>query len=249
MRRALGSALKDSWDGERDPLAALVGGRTGPFEAFVQAETGTFLGFFGRLGARRSEAEDLTQETFLKLFRLAAPRPSSKTAPAGSGAGAATDGHAVYEARGQFRGFAFRVARNVWIDRGRKRSAELLVVDGDDVFGADASVPQPAARLEAEEESSRIRKAVASLSEGHRIVFDLGVLQGLAYSDISAALDIPVGTVKSRMFHAVHRVRESLEESDRVRDQIKERGQSDANAKHIPSGASHRAPNARPRTL
>ena len=230
--------MKDLWDGERDPLAALVEGRTGPFEAFVEAETSTFLGFFSRLGARRSEAEDLTQETLLKLFRLAAasnPVPDSSS----------SSGAVSYEARGQFRGFAFRVARNVWIDRGRKRSAEPLVVDGDNQFGADPGAENPVARLEAVEESERIRAAVAELSEGHRLVFDLGVLQGLAYSDISAALGIPVGTVKSRMFHAVHRVRDSLEESDRIRDQIKERGEGGA-----PSlGASHRSPNARPQTL
>ena len=233
--------MKDSWDGERDPLAALVGGRTGPFEAFVQAETGTFLGFFSRLGARRSEAEDLTQETFLKLFRLAVPRDRSEPVAAGAGGS--------YEARGQFRGFAFRVARNVWIDRGRKRSSEPLVVDGDGDFGVDSSSPEPDARLEAQEESARVRAAVASLADGHRLVFELGVLQGLAYADISSALDIPVGTVKSRMFHAVHRVRESLEESDRVRSQINERQSDGASQQHSPSGASHRAPNARPRAL
>ena len=244
--------MKDSWDGERDPLAALVGGRTGPFEAFVQAETSTFLGFFSRLGVRRSEAEDLTQETFLKLFRLASPSAASKT-------GSPTGASGVYEARGQFRGFAFRVARNVWIDRGRKRSAEPLMVESDDVFGADPAATHPSARLEAEEEAARIRAAVGALSEPHRLVFELGVLQELAYSDISTALDIPVGTVKSRMFHAVHRVRESLEESDRVRAQINERSQGGAppkqlspqhdSAQHNSSGASHRAPNARPRTL
>ena len=146
--------MKDLWDGERDPLAALVEGRTGPFEAFVEAETSTFLGFFGRLGARRSEAEDLTQETLLKLFRLAsASIPGSASVPS---AGAAS-----YEARGQFRGFAFRVARNVWIDRGRKRSTEPLVVDGDSQFGADPGAESPEARLETAEESARIRAAVA----------------------------------------------------------------------------------------
>ena len=119
------------------------------------------------------------------------------------------------------------------------------MVDGEDQFGADPRIESPAARLEAAEESGRIRAAVAELSEAHRLVFDLGVLQGLAYSDISAALGIPVGTVKSRMFHAVHRVRDSLEESDRIRDQINKRDEGSA-----PSlGASHRAPNARPQAL
>ncbi|MEM8713369.1 MAG: sigma factor, partial [Planctomycetota bacterium] len=98
--------MKDSWDGERDPLAALLKGRQGPFEAFVRAETRTLLGFFARLGAGRSEAEDLTQETFLKLYRLAVPDLS--LAPRGT---SGTPSAPAYQARGQFRGFAFRVAR------------------------------------------------------------------------------------------------------------------------------------------
>lgn len=220
----------------------------GPFEAFVHAETRTFLSFFTRLGARRSEAEDLAQETFLKLFRLAAPSPSSSGPSSGPDASA----RSTYESRGQFRGFAFRVARNVWIDRSRKRASEPRSVE-EDFTAPDPSAPQPLQYIEQLEESSRIRAAVATLSEAHRSVFELGVIEELPYAEISAALDIPVGTVKSRMFHAVHRVREALEESDRVHEAIVAReprsGATLRTGVVGPSGSSYRAPNARPRTL
>jgi len=92
--------LRQRWDGNRDPLAALAAGQPALFEAFVIAETGTLLGFFRRLGARPGEAEDLVQETILKLFR----------------------GAKNYQPSGRFESYAFRAAKNVWID-GRRRAA------------------------------------------------------------------------------------------------------------------------------
>ena len=215
---ALNTPLKDSWDGESDPLAALREGRQAPFEEFVTAETHTFLGFFARLGATRSECEDLVQETFLKLFRTAA-----QTHPG-----------THYDAQGQFTAYAFRVARNVWIDRSRKRLSAPRVFSADawsrddapaDAFSEDrrresAASGRPESSIEQAEESSKVERAVAELNEAHRLVFELGVVQELPYSDIARSLDIPVGTVKSRMFNAVRKVRDSLLEADRVRDAV-----------------------------
>jgi RNA polymerase sigma-70 factor (ECF subfamily) len=216
--------LKDSWDDESDPLAALREGRSGPFEAFVSAETRRFLGFFNRLGASRSEAEDLVQDTFLKLFRLAAsPAPDGTRSE-----------RASYDAQGRFLAYAFRVARNVWIDRARRGASRPSVVS--DESGAlehsrdrrrealaGATPAGPETRLEREEESARIRGAVAALPDSHRLVFELGIIEELPYTAIAEALDIPVGTVKSRMFHAIKKVRDALTEAERVRDAIQTR--------------------------
>ena len=60
--------------------------------------------------------------------------------------------------------------------------------------------------------NDELRAALAELPDKHRLVFELGILQELPYADISAALEIPVGTVKSRMFHAVRKLREALGE-------------------------------------
>ncbi|MEE2940404.1 MAG: sigma-70 family RNA polymerase sigma factor [Planctomycetota bacterium] len=195
--------MKDPGHGTGDPLVALREGDPGPFEAYVASETGRFLGFFGRLGASRTEAEDLVQETFLKLFRLASQNHAS----------------ADYAAQGRFDAYAFRVARNVWIDRSRRRASQPTRAGLDatelpisvDARRDAAASPTPEAQLEIAEESERVRQAVASLPETHRIVFELGVVQELPYGEIAGALDIPVGTVKSRMFHAVKRVRAALE--------------------------------------
>lgn len=190
--------LKGSWDVGRDPLSALREGDPAPFEAFVSRETATFRGFFRRLGALPHEAEDLVQEVFLKLFRHAD----------------------TYEPSGRFAAFAFRIARNAWIDAERRqavrprrvRGMEELGVDADALARLTAQTSAPGERASELEEGARIRSAVASLSERHRIVFELAVMQELPYHEISALLEIPEGTVKSRMFHAVRKLRELLEE-------------------------------------
>jgi RNA polymerase sigma-70 factor (ECF subfamily) len=58
-----------------------------------------------------------------------------------------------------------------------------------------------------------LERAVASLPPGQREVFELGVMQEMGYAEIGELLGIPVGTVKSRMFNAVRRLRESLGDS------------------------------------
>jgi RNA polymerase sigma-70 factor, ECF subfamily len=193
--------LRRIWDSDRDPLVALRDGDPGLFEALVTEESATFLAFFRRLGAPRSEAEDLVQEVFLKLFRHA---------------------H-TYQPTGKFQAFAFRIARNAWIDRqrrlavrppswgsGRFAAGEEIEGEPEREFASDA--PSPEALAEREEEAGRVSEAMARLPETHRLVFELGVVQELPYSEISRMLEIPEGTVKSRMFHAVRKLREVLED-------------------------------------
>lgn len=187
--------MKGTWDDDRDPLAALRRGDPALFEAFVERESATLHRFFLRLGAGRQEAEDLVQEVFLKLYRSA---PS-------------------YDARSAFGAYALRVARNAWIDRRRRRgvrpegrSLDELELAGEG--GAPASDgPDPTLPAERREEVERVGRALAQLSPAHAEVVELALVQGLPYAQIAEVLDIPVGTVKSRVFHAVRRLRAVLE--------------------------------------
>lgn len=197
--------MKGDWDADRDPLVALGQGNSALFEEFVSLEFPTLRGFFERIGAGSSEAEDLAQDVFLKLFRSA-------------------EG---YEPRMRFAAYAMRIARNVWIDHTRKRAVRprLRAVGpmGDE---DEATLPEPALdRPDAEpahgmmviEEAERLRDAMGGLSEPHRLVFEMAVIQGLAYSEISEALEIPVGTVKSRVFHSVRKLREAVGSNEEER--------------------------------
>ncbi len=249
--------LKDLGTGACDPLVALQRGDPEPFEAFAKSHSRRFLGFFDRLGAARSESEDLVQETFLKLFRLAAqsnPAPGSAPgpdpSPIGSGSGSAmeaadrakgapkgeTQAGTTYHDRGQFLAYAFRVARNVWIDRTRRRASAPGRTEDDaselpisiDARRPNRSTPAPGAAAEVRDEADRIREAIAALPESHRLVFELGVLQELPYAEIAHALDIPVGTVKSRMFNAHRRIKASLVDADEARELMNKRRHSES---------------------
>lgn len=184
-----------SRDEPPDPLDALRGGDSRPFEAFVAEWTGRLLGFFRRLGAGRSEAEDLTQDVFLKVYR------STPT----------------YEARSAFGAYVLRVARNAWIDRHRRQAARPGTTGTDTRDGEHArELPDPRAedpttRAETGEESARLRAALARLPATHADVFELAVLQERPYAEIAELLHIPVGTVKSRVFHALRKLRAELE--------------------------------------
>ncbi len=185
--------MKGSWDEGPDPLSALRDGDPGRFEAFVRSETGTLVGFFLRQGAERAEAEDLTQEVFLRLFRSSTH----------------------YDARDRFSAYTWRVARNAWIDRKRRRV--FRGEGGEDErgpFGGDLPDEHEAVLdgMERSEEAGKVHSALARLSETHRLVFELGVVQELPYATIADMLSVPVGTVKSRMFHAVRKLRELLGE-------------------------------------
>jgi len=192
--------LKETWEDDRDPLAALRDGDPALFEAFVRGELKTFLGFFLRLGASRPEAEDLVQDLHLKLFQHARS----------------------YQAQGRFAPYAFRVARNLLIDRRRRRAVRPPTSSGVGSAGTgeqetswldnvpDRRSEEPGSALVRREEALRVRAALEELGERQRLVFELGVVQGLPYQEIGSILEIPVGTVKSRMFHAVRKLQEVL---------------------------------------
>lgn len=189
--------MNDSWDAPPDPLESLQGGDRGPFEAFVSQAAGDLLGFFRRLGAARPDAEDLIQEVFLKMVR--------------------SSSH--YQPQGRFRAFVLRTARNAWVDRARRAGVRPRLVDaggegidGESLLSQIALAPdEPGRELESGEERARIEQALQGLGENHRLVFELGVVRELPYAQIADMLEVPVGTVKSRMFHAVRKLREVLE--------------------------------------
>jgi RNA polymerase sigma-70 factor (ECF subfamily) len=187
--------LRDQWEDARDPLAALRDGDPTLYAQFVEAETVSLLGFFRRLGAGAEEAEDLTQDTLLKLYRSAAR----------------------YQPRERFRSFCFRVARNAWIDAERRRSVrpEAAAGQADGEEGPELRIPSelpgPERQSDAEEQIRRLAAGLDALSPAHRAVFELGAIQELGYAEVASILSIPEGTVKSRMFHAVRKLREHLD--------------------------------------
>jgi RNA polymerase sigma-70 factor (ECF subfamily) len=104
----------------------------------------------------------------------------------------------------------FRIVKNAWIDevRSRARRAELFAPEEEGEHVGDNVA-------EAHQQRMAIEKAVSLLSEDHRLVIGLVLVDGLPYKEAAEVLEIPMGTLTSRLARA----REALQEllSDRAR--------------------------------
>ena len=176
--------------GTPDMLERYRDGEVDAFRELVTEYQDRLVNFFYRLCFDRDRAEDLAQELFLKLLR----------------------GAARYVPQGRLGTFVFRVATNLWIDHYRARkpqprlySLDAAVHEGEATLGSlhEAHGEAPVDDAIAIEERERLRAGIESLTEPHRLVFELAVYQQLPYAEIGAILDIPVGTVKSRMHNSV----------------------------------------------
>lgn len=104
-----------------------------------------------------------------------------------------------YAGRSAVRTWIFAIARNKLIDRTRKSSQlSYLETVPDEVDDA----PDPEVVLENSQNASRLKFCLDKLKAAHRAVIRLAFFDDLAYEDIAEVEGIPLGTVKTRIFHA-----------------------------------------------
>ena len=91
----------------------------------------------------------------------------------------------------------FRIMKNAWIDETRQRTRRGRVMAEDDALDrvADASIPDMETRLTA----SAAERALAALPEDQRLAVALVLVEGLSYREAAEALEIPMGTLTSRL--------------------------------------------------
>ena len=145
----------------------------------------------------REEAWDVAQEAFIRAFQ------------------------ALPNFRGQsaFYTWLYRIVMNVAADRGRSRGAQGRAFGTERVPEEDWErvLPDqnpgdeaPDAAAARTEERAKIMQALDTLSEDHRRIIILGDLEGLSYREIAETLEIPMGTVMSRLHNARKRLRDAL---------------------------------------
>ncbi|MCX7818420.1 MAG: RNA polymerase sigma factor [Kiritimatiellae bacterium] len=134
--------------------------------------------FFRRRHADTA-AEDLVQETFARLVRSA---------------------RALLAARSP-RAFVFGIARHVSLDAWR-RAAVRSVVAFEPEPRAEVAAPAPDVRR-----AAALRDAISTLPPTDQEILDLRFQHDLSYAEIAEALRIPLGTVRSRLHHALRRLR------------------------------------------
>lgn len=176
-------------NGDREAFGPIV-------EAYRRRAYFTALALVGN----REEAFDISQEAFVRAFRALSRFDTSR----------------------EFAPWFFRILRNLCASahakrkRRREDSLEKLREEGRDFAAGDRFSPELLAeRSEAEE---RIWRGLAEMDEKHREVVVLKDLQGYGYREIAEILDIPIGTVMSRLYHARRKLKETLlgEEASRA---------------------------------
>lgn len=142
-----------------------------------------------RQGTPIEIAEDLAQEAMLIVWRKAAYFAAS---------------------RGSASAWIYTIARNLRIDNARRSQRAELYAMMDDYDREEPA--QPDEILSSSEQAERVQRAMAELPEEQLEVVKLSFVEGAAHAEIAERLDLPLGTVKSRLRLAMRRLRKSLED-------------------------------------
>jgi len=184
-------------------IERLKRGESAAFETLVNERSGEIYGLLYRLTENPEEARDLTQETFLRAFQ------------------------SIRSFRGDsdLRTWIYRIAinqaRNRWRWWRRRRRDSTVSIDSTDENGRPAlvatlkaeNVQSPEQDTLAHERERILRNALKGLRRVYRETVILRDIEGFAYEEIAVALDISVGTVKSRLARGRQELRSKLEGS------------------------------------
>jgi len=166
-------------------MAKVAEGDWDALEALLTRVEAPLFGFLYRLGCRPDLIEDLVQEVMIRLY----------------------EHRCRYDPARLFRPWLFGIAVFVWKNARRQRGREHARLErwsGEQEHVAPTFDPHD--RAQALEEAERVRRAVQGLPEAERLPLLLRHYHGLSYTEIQEALEIPLGTVKTRIHNAVRRL-------------------------------------------
>ncbi|MFB3738557.1 MAG: sigma-70 family RNA polymerase sigma factor [Candidatus Velamenicoccus archaeovorus] len=157
-----------------------------------------------RMTRNAADAEDLVQETFLRAYR----------------------GFAGFQEGTNLRAWLYRILTNTFINSYRKRQRQPITVPDEDIedwflfdklgeAGVESSAESEVLERLPDED---VQRALEALPEGFRMAVLLADVEGFSYKEIAEILDVPIGTVMSRL----HRGRKALEKA--LWETVRERG-------------------------
>ena len=157
-----------------------------------------------RMTRNPADAEDLVQETYLRAYR----------------------GFSGFREGTNLKAWMYRILTNTFINSYRKRQREPVTVQDDDIedwflydrLGGTATEESAESEVLERIPDEDIRGALEALPEGFRMAVWLADVEGFSYKEIAEILDIPIGTVMSRL----HRGRRALEKA--LWERVRERG-------------------------
>ncbi|NHC13764.1 sigma-70 family RNA polymerase sigma factor [Motilibacter sp. E257] len=154
-------------------------GLLGPadWERIVQEQQPRVYRLAYRLTGTASDAEDLTHDVFVRIFRSL---------------------HTYTE--GNFDGWVTRITMNLFRDRWRRRKRLLIEpTENDELVASSAAAPSSEEAWQAAHLDVDVRAAIAGLPPAYRAAVVLCDLEGMAYEQVADALGVKLGTVRSRL--------------------------------------------------
>lgn len=178
--------------GETDEqlMARAMRGNHAALACLVERYYASVLAYLYRLvGQNRPLAEDLAQEAFLRLLQ-----------------------QETYDPRRAFRPWLFAIATNLARDHFKSAATRHTQpgLEGAALVAMADAAPGPEERALTSEQGAAVAVAIGQLSEEYRVAILLRFYRGLSIQEIAQALDIPLGTVKSRLSVGTRRLRTLL---------------------------------------
>ncbi|TNC85653.1 MAG: RNA polymerase sigma factor RpoE [Thalassolituus sp.] len=189
--------MTDQPASDQQLVARVQKGDRRAFDLLVVKYQHRILSLVGRFVSDHAEAQDVTQEAFIKAYRAL---PS-------------------FRGDSQFYTWMYRIAvntaKNHLISRGRKTPTQDIDLDDAAYFADEANmkdVETPDGLLQRDQLRKVVFDAIEDLPEELRRAVTLRELEGLSYEEIAEAMNCPIGTVRSRIFRA----REAIEKKMRL---------------------------------
>lgn len=166
------------------------------FDEIVARYKDGIYNYIGRMISNRDEVDDLAQDVFVRAYA----------------------GMKSFRQESNLRTWLYRIANNLCIDRYRRSGIEkrlIVPIEREDEDGArEMDLPDrtydPQVVCERTELQAQVQRALSRLPDKLRTTILLYDMEGLSYEEIAEVLEIPVGTVKSRLFNARMQLRNWL---------------------------------------
>ncbi len=177
---------------DTDLIAQTLAGNRAAFGTLVSAYQGRLFNMLVHVVGSWEDAEDIAQEALvLAFFKLDSFR-----------------GHSAFYT------WLYRIALNVAMSHRRRKRAEVSMEIHRERTGFEPAETgeEPDVRLQREEQVAQVRRSINRLTEEHRVIIVLRDIEGCRYEVIAEILELPVGTVRSRLHRARLQLRDALSE-------------------------------------
>jgi RNA polymerase sigma-70 factor (ECF subfamily) len=174
----------------------------GSFEQLVLTFQGRLYAFALRLSNNPQDAEEITQDAFVRAYRALGKYPPERVRTL------------------TLRPWLYQIALNIFRNLVRSRPLPLVPLtqggDGRELEGEDVQQVRPDIALEHAELRESLATLVAALPERYRLAVVLRHVQGFGYGEMAAVLKQPIGTIKANVHRGTRMLREALEESEQT---------------------------------